>query len=164
MIVRGANLAPDERDDGSIWRLGLSDAGGLTQFGAYVETLLPGAGSSERHWHEQEDEFLYVLSGEATVVENDGEHTLRRGDAACWPAGVPNAHKVLNRSLAPCSYLIFGNRMAHDRVHYPDSGRILHDEDGQWWMLRTDDGSIIDGGRIDQPRPMTWTPPPERPS
>jgi uncharacterized cupin superfamily protein len=91
MIVRGADL-PAEGEEGAIQRLGYSDAGALTQYGAYVETLPPGAGFSERHWHEQEDEFLYVLSGDATVVENDGEHTLGRGDAACWPAGVLNAH------------------------------------------------------------------------
>lgn len=54
-----------------------SDAGGLTQFGAYVETLRPGSRSSERHWHEEEDEFLYLLSGVATLIENDGEHELQ---------------------------------------------------------------------------------------
>jgi len=52
----------------------LSEDGGLKQFGAYLETLEPGSRSSERHWHEQEDEFLYLLSGEATVIEDDGEH------------------------------------------------------------------------------------------
>lgn len=79
----------------------VSDAGGLTQYGAYVVTLDPGAQSSERHWHEAEDELLYVLSGEITVIEDDGPHVLGPGDAACWPAGVANAHTVLNASSAP---------------------------------------------------------------
>ena len=54
----------------------MSEAGGLTQFGAYLHTLQPGAQSSDRHWHEGEDEFLYMLAGEATVIEDDGEHLL----------------------------------------------------------------------------------------
>jgi uncharacterized cupin superfamily protein len=134
----------------------LSDAGGLTQFGAYVQTLHPGPRSSDRHWHEEEDEFLYMLSGEATVIEEDGAHLLHPGDAACWPAGAANAHQVVNRSGAPCTYLIFGTRMAHDIVHYPDVRRILYDEGGTWRLHRTDDGSLIKGGKIEQVRPLTW--------
>jgi uncharacterized cupin superfamily protein len=69
---------------------------------------------------------------------------------------VANAHQVVNRSGAPCTYLIFGTRMAHDVVHYPEAGRVLRDEDGRWRLLRTDDGSLIRGGEIEQVRPMTW--------
>ncbi len=124
-----------------------SDAGGLTQFGAYLETLQPGSRSSERHWHEEEDEFLYVVSGEATVIEDDGAHVLQPGDAACWPAGRPNAHQVVNRSDAPCSYLIVGTRVTHDVCPYPDAGRVLHTEGETWRMLR-DDGTVIKTGRV----------------
>jgi uncharacterized cupin superfamily protein len=136
-------------------RYSFSEAGGLTQFGAYAETLQPGSRSSDRHWHEEEDEFLYVLSGEATVIEDDGAHLLRPGDAACWPAGTANAHQVVNRSGAPCTYLIFGTRMARDVVHYPDVGRVLYDEDGTWRLHHTDDGSLIGEGTIEQVRPLT---------
>ena len=59
--------------------LHLSDEGGLTQFGAHVHTLQPGTRSSDRHWHEEQDEFLYMLSGEATVIEEDGPHLLQAG-------------------------------------------------------------------------------------
>jgi uncharacterized cupin superfamily protein len=97
-----------------------------------------------------------MLSGEATVIEEDGAHLLHPGDAACWPAGVANAHQVVNRSDAPCTYLIFGTRMAHDVVHYPDVGKILYDEDGAWRLHHTDDGSLIDGGKTEQLRPLTW--------
>ena len=155
MIVRKDQPPVDRGTDEGTERLLYSDAGGLTQYGAYVETLQPGAGSSEGHWHEEEDEFLYVISGEATVVEADGAHPLGPGDAACWPAGEANAHQVVNRSGAPCTYLIFGTRMARDVVHYPESGRVLRDfEDGTWRMHRTDDGSLIRGGQIEQVRPL----------
>ena len=124
-------------------------AGEVTQFGAHVETLQPGSRSSERHYHEEEDEFLYVLSGEATVIEEDGAHVLHPGDAACWPAGTANAHQVVNRSGAPCTYLIFGTRMAHDIVHYPDVERVGYIEGETWRLHRTDDGSLIMEGKTD---------------
>jgi uncharacterized cupin superfamily protein len=125
----------------------LSEDGGLTQFGAYVETLDPGARSSERHWHEREDEFLHVLSGEATVIENDGEHLLLPGDTACWPAGVDDAHHVVNRSTAPCSYLIVGTRVGDDVCHYPDSGTTLYTE-GETWRVVDAEGNVVRSGRV----------------
>ena len=161
MIVRKDQPPADQGTDERTERLQYSDAGGLTQFGAYVETLQPGAGEDalDRHWHEEEDEFLYMLSGEATVIEEDGAHLLHPGDAACWPAGTANAHQVVNRSNAPCTYLIFGTRMAYDTVHYLDVGKILYDEAGTWRLHRTDDGSLIRGGTIEQLRPLTrWDP------
>jgi uncharacterized cupin superfamily protein len=159
MIIRRDQPSADRGTEESTERLGYSDAGGLTQFGAYVETLQPGSRSPERHWHEEKDEFLYVISGEATVIEDGGAHPLGPGDAACWPAGAANAHQVVNRSGAPCTYLIFGTRMARDVVHYPDAGRILYDEDGTWRLHRADDGSLIKGGKIKQVRPLTrWEP------
>jgi uncharacterized cupin superfamily protein len=130
---------------GAFELLRYSQLGGLTQFGAYVEALEPGSRSADRHWHEQEDEFLYVLSGEATVIEDDGAHSLRPGDAACWPAGVPNAHRVENRSTALCTYLIVGTRAPRDVVHYPDDGRVLYNEGDRWRLLRTD-GTVIKSG------------------
>lgn len=100
----------------------LSDAGGLTQYGCYIQTLLPGARSSERHWHNNEDEFLFVLTGQATVVDDQGSHTLGPLDAAAWPFGVANGHHVLNQSDAPVTYVILGSRVALDVCTYPDSG------------------------------------------
>ncbi len=124
---------------------GLSDAGGLTQYGAYLQTLQPGARSSNKHWHEGEDEFLYVLSGEVTVTENESVALLHAGDAACWPAGVPTAHYVSNDSAAPCSYLIVGTRVDRDVCHYPDTGRTLHTEGKEWRLLEAD-GTIYKTG------------------
>ena len=154
MIIRKDQAPLDHADEEdtqyygpSEW-LHLSDEGGLTQFGAHVHTLQPGTRSSDRHWHEESDELLYVLSGEATVIEEDGPHLLHPGDAACWPAGEANAHQVVNRSGALCTYLIVGSRgTIPDVVHYPDRGEILYDfEDGSWRLERTD-GTLIKEGR-----------------
>lgn len=152
MIIRGNAIKCIPSTEDQAAKLGraatcfYSDAGGITQFGAHVQTLLPGARSSNRHWHEHEDEFLYILSGVATVIENDGEHELHAGDAACWPAGTPNGHQVVNKSPAPCTYLIVGTRARTDNCHYPDTGRILHIEDGRW-QLREADGSLVSSGK-----------------
>ena len=84
MIVRRAGLRKGIKSD--LEWLHYSDEGGLTQFGVYVDTLFAGAKSSDKHWHEQEDEFLFVLAGEVTVIEDDTEALLLPGDSACWPA------------------------------------------------------------------------------
>lgn len=103
----------------------LSDPGGLTQFGAFVETLPPGSASGHRHWHEGEDEMIYMLAGEVVLVE-DTETVLRTGDAACWPAGSPVGHRLDNRSAAPASYLVVGTRHPTDIIHYSDHDLITH--------------------------------------
>ncbi|EEW26737.1 cupin domain-containing protein [Rhodobacter ferrooxidans] len=120
--------------------LHLSVAGGLTQFGAYVDTLQPGAYSSKRHWHEAEDEFLFVLEGVATVIDDDGAHDLVPDDAACWRHGDPNAHHVTNRGAAPCRYLIVGSRVAGDVCHYPDSGWRQVNGPTRWTVCNGDGG------------------------
>ncbi|MCP5270124.1 MAG: cupin domain-containing protein [Burkholderiaceae bacterium] len=127
---------------------GLSEAGGITQYGAYLQTLQPGARSSTRHWHDNEDEFMFVVSGQVTVIENDGEHLLQPGDSACWPAGVPNAHHVLNKSAEPCSYLIVGTRVTHDICHYPDVGKTLYTE-GDVWRVEDSSGQVIRSGKVE---------------
>lgn len=102
-----AQIPREDGDNGGALLL-VSNAGGLTQFGAYIDTLAPGAYSSTRHWHSAEDELVYVLSG-LQLIDDDGAHILQPGDAVCWWHGDPNAHHLFNHSPAPCSYLIIGN-------------------------------------------------------
>ncbi len=152
MIIRKDQPQNDQGTENRAERYGAfeslrySQEGGLTQFGAYVETLQAGSRTTERHWHEEEDEFLYLLSGEATVIEDDGAHVLHPGDAACWPAGTANAHQVQNRSSAPCTYLIVGTRAPRDVVHYPDLGQVLYNEGDRWRLLRADGTLLKSGG------------------
>jgi uncharacterized cupin superfamily protein len=94
---------------------------GITQFGVNHLTLDPGAYSALRHWHEQEDEFVYVLSGELILIDENGDHPLSAGMFAAFPAGEPNAHHLANRSSAPASFLAIGTRRRGEEViHYPD--------------------------------------------
>ncbi len=78
----------------------LGDAGGLQDFGVNLMTLPPGGWSSQRHWHSDEDEFVYVLEGELTLVEDDGETPLKAGECAAFPKGTGNGHHLQNRSSA----------------------------------------------------------------
>ena len=99
-------------------RLGL--AAGLEQFGVNLVTLRPGAWSSQRHWHEKEDEFVYVLSGELALVESEGETLLGAGDCAGWKAGARNGHHIVNRSERDATFLVVGTRDDTDWGEYPD--------------------------------------------
>lgn len=98
----------------------LSDAAGLTQFGVVLTRLPPGAWSSQRHWHDHEDEFVYVLEGEVVLIDDQGESLLHAGDAAGFPAGVPNGHHFVNRSTADVVLLIAGSRDDRDGGEYSD--------------------------------------------
>jgi uncharacterized cupin superfamily protein len=101
-------------------RLRLGNAAGLDQFGVNLTTLKPGAWSSQRHWHEAEDELIYVLEGELVLCEDAGEIVLRPGDAAGWKANSGNGHCLINRSGHDAVFLEIGTRSTHERVVYPD--------------------------------------------
>ena len=90
------------------WYRRLAPASGLTHFGASHVVLKPGAWSSQRHWHDDEDEFLVMLSGEAVLVEDEGRTVLRPGDICAWPKGVANGHHLRNDSDADCSFVVVG--------------------------------------------------------
>jgi uncharacterized cupin superfamily protein len=97
----------------------LGNVAGLTQFGVNLTRLKPGAASALRHWHESEDELVYVLEGEITLIEDAGSTVLRPGDAAGFKAGVANGHQLVNRSDRDALYLEIGTRAARERAHYP---------------------------------------------
>lgn len=100
--------------------LRLGDAAGLTQFGVNLLTLEPGVWSSQRHWHEKEDEFVYVLEGEVVLVTDAGEETMRPGDCAGFKAGVRDGHCLQNRSAEPALLLVMGARDDEDWGEYSD--------------------------------------------
>jgi uncharacterized cupin superfamily protein len=98
----------------------LGNAVGLTQFGVNLTRLKPGAASALRHWHENEDEFVYVLEGELVLVEDGGETVLKPGDCAGFKANVPNGHHLINKTERDALILEVGSRAPRERAHYPD--------------------------------------------
>ncbi len=103
----------------------LGDAVGLKNYGVNLVTLPPGAWSSQRHWHTHEDEFVYVLDGELTLVTDAGEQLLGPGMAAGFPAGAADGHHLVNRSGGTATYLEVGDRSDDDEVHYSDIDLFL---------------------------------------
>jgi uncharacterized cupin superfamily protein len=99
---------PFDQDVAGRWYRRLAPATGLTDFGASHVVLKPGAWSSQRHWHDGEDEFLVMLSGEAVLVEDEGRTILRAGDIAAWPKGTGNGHHLRNESDSDCSFVVVG--------------------------------------------------------
>jgi uncharacterized cupin superfamily protein len=98
----------------------LGDTSGLTRIGVNHTTLGVGAASSMRHWHTHEDELVYVLEGELTLVNGAGERTIRAGQCAGFPAGHEDGHQLINRGAVPAVYLEISNRDDADLPHYPD--------------------------------------------
>ena len=98
----------------------LGDAVELTQFGVNLLTLPPGSWSSQRHWHTESDEFLYVIAGEVVLVTNDKDIFLRAGDVVGFKAGDPNGHCLQNRSNGDVSVLEVGTRVGKDVAYYTD--------------------------------------------
>lgn len=101
-------------------RTKLGDAANLTQFGVNLLRLPAGAWSSQRHWHTEADEFIYVLSGEITLVTDAGPEILKAGEAAGFKAGDTNGHCLQNRSSVEAAVLEIGTRLASDAGHYSD--------------------------------------------
>ena len=121
----------------------LGDAFGLTRIGINQTTLAPGRCSALRHWHSDEDEFVYVLSGELTLVNDDGERALRPGMVVGFPAGDGNAHHLRNDTKESACYLEISNRSSDDRVEYPDDDLALSGRDSHGrWRFTHKDGTV----------------------
>ena len=110
----------------------LGDAGDLRAFGVNLMTLPPGKWSSQRHWHSHEDEFVYVLHGELTLVEDDGEVLLRTGECACFPGGTGNGHHLKNDSSSAAVYLEVGSRHPDDLTTCSDIDLKSSNRDGDF--------------------------------
>jgi len=102
----------------------LGDAAGLTQFGVQLTRIAPGSSSALRHWHETEDEFVFVLDGQIVLLEGDMEALLVAGEAAGFKAGVAKSHCLINRSDRDALLIEIGTRSAMERVHFTDVGLV----------------------------------------
>ena len=109
----------DNEVQGRYWRR-LAPVGGLTHLGASHVVLKPGAWSSQRHWHEGEDELVIMLSGEAVLIEDEGATIMRAGDVAAWPAGVANGHHLVNRTNTDCVFIAIGSGDKNGGGEYSD--------------------------------------------
>ena len=102
----------------------VGEAAGLKNFGVNLTTLEPGSQSALRHWHSAQDEFVYVVKGELTLIANEGEQILAAGEMAGFAADIANGHHLINRSSEPAVYLEIGDRTAPDKGSYPDDDLV----------------------------------------
>ena len=119
-------------------RRALGDAAGLSNFGVNLTRLEPGAASAQRHWHTLQDEFIYIVEGEATLVTDAGEQTLTAGMAAGFPAGRADGHHLVNRGSGDVLYLEVGDRTPGDEVDYPDIDLKRRYRDGENRFVHND--------------------------
>ena len=116
------------------WKKAVGKSAGLRELGASHVVLEPGAWSSQRHWHDTEDELLVMLSGRAVLVEDEGETEVGAGDILAWPAGSRNGHHLINRSAEPCSFICLsaGERTSGGYsdidMQFTDDGRFVHQD------------------------------------
>jgi uncharacterized cupin superfamily protein len=121
----------------------LGNAAGLDQFGVNLTTLRPGAASALRHWHEKEDEFVYIIEGELVLIEDGGETVLKAGDAAAFKANSGDGHHLVNRTTREALFLEIGTRSKHERVEYPDVDLlVVRDERGMRYTHKNGDPYI----------------------
>jgi uncharacterized cupin superfamily protein len=104
----------------------------LQNFGVNLVRLAPGSCSALRHWHTRQDELIYVLEGEVTLIANSGEQVLKPGLAAGFPAGDADGHHLVNRSNSDVVYLEIGDRTDGDSANYPDDDLIAKASDNGW--------------------------------
>jgi uncharacterized cupin superfamily protein len=130
-----ARFLPEHRER---HKQALGDAVGLTQFGVNLTRIAPGAASALRHYHEQEDEFVFIVEGELVLIDDAGEVVLKAGDCAGFKANDGNAHRLVNRSAADAVYLEVGTRAARERVHYPDVDlHLQRDDKSARWLHKS---------------------------
>lgn len=132
----------DEMKGRSSLRIGA--AGGLTQFGANLIILQPGAKSSLRHWHVNEDEFVMVTEGVVQLVTDDGETEMGAGDCAAFPANVPNGHCFINRSGSEARFLVVGTSAPEETAFYADIDMKYTRKNGQNSFTRKDGSPLPD--------------------
>ena len=116
----------------------LGDAVGLTKMGINRVVLPPHSRTALRHWHENDDEFVIIMSGEVVLREEDEEAVLVAGDCAGFKAGVANGHALENRSNEPAILFEIGTRDDMETVHYPDVDLKYEKRDGERRFVHRD--------------------------
>ncbi|GHA51036.1 transcriptional regulator [Amylibacter ulvae] len=138
--VKTGSIYPDPLAAEMVGRtsLRLGDAGGLTQFGANLVILEPGAKSSLRHWHLKEDEFVMVTDGIVTLIDDHGETKMNVGDCAAFPAGDANGHHFINKTDSEARFLVVGTKAPTETATYSDIDMKLEVKDGSYNFMRKD--------------------------
>ncbi len=126
-------------------QIAVGKAAGLTQFGANIVVLAPGALSSLRHWHENQDEILAVLSGDLTLVDDTGETPLAAGDVAAFPAGDANGHHIINKSDSDGTFFVVGTHTPTETAWYSDIDMMVKADESGFHFTKKDGSPLSEG-------------------
>ncbi|MBV9288807.1 MAG: cupin domain-containing protein [Hyphomicrobiales bacterium] len=110
----------------------LGDLFGLMSFGVNLTTLTPGAMSALRHAHVKQDEFVYILEGEPTLITDAGRARLKPGMCAGFKGGMGDAHHLVNETEEDVVYLEIGDRLPGDAATYPEDDLMVEMVAGKW--------------------------------
>ncbi|MGD8832447.1 MAG: cupin domain-containing protein [Pseudomonadales bacterium] len=93
---------------------------GLRTVGVHLIRLEPGRDSTQFHYHDSDEEFVYVLAGRGTAFIGDARFTVTAGDFMGFPSPSPG-HGLTNDADATedLVYLVGGESNPADVVHYP---------------------------------------------
>lgn len=116
----------------------LGDLFGLGNFGVNLTRIFPGGESALRHAHAKQDEFVYILEGEPTLITDEGETQLWPGMCAGFKAGTGNGHHLVNRTDKDVVYLEAGDRTPGDTVGYPSDDIEAALVEGRWRFVHKD--------------------------
>ncbi|MEE9427254.1 MAG: cupin domain-containing protein [Paracoccaceae bacterium] len=142
--VKTGSIYPAPHDAEMAGRISLrvGDAGGLTQFGANIIILAPGAKSSLRHWHLEQDEFVVMMSGKCSLIDNTGETAMHPGDCATFKAGDENGHHFINQTDTEARFLVVGTRTQTETAHYSDVDMMVEFDTNGFKFTRNDGTSL----------------------
>jgi uncharacterized cupin superfamily protein len=116
----------------------VGDAAGLTKMGINRVVLPPRSRTALLHWHEVDDEFVIIISGEVVLREEGGETVLVAGDCAGFKAGVANGHALENRQDEPAILFEIGTRDEVETVHYPEVDLRYEKRNGERGFVHRD--------------------------
>jgi uncharacterized cupin superfamily protein len=116
----------------------LGDFFGLKNFGVNLTHLPPGKISSVRHTHAKQDELVFILEGNPTLITDEGRTALRPGMCAGFRAGNGNAHHLVNETNKDVVYLEIGDRTPGETATYPDDDLALQVTDGKFRYFHKD--------------------------
>ncbi|MWV65790.1 cupin domain-containing protein [Halorubrum sp. JWXQ-INN 858] len=94
------------------------------RIGCSLYLLPPGERSWPYHYHTNNEEAMYVLSGSGTVRLDDEAHPVSPDDYVAFPADESGAHRVVNDGDEPLRYLVISTMSEPDVTVYPDSEKF----------------------------------------
>jgi len=115
-------------------RKSLGDAIGLNNIGVHLIYVEPGKDSTEYHKHHYEEECIYVLSGEGTLIIEGESFQFEKGDFVGFPANMA-AHSLKNTGSETLVCLVMGQRLEQDVADYPNRGKRLYRNSGEWDLV-----------------------------